>query len=125
MSSRKGKSETFVILGTVQEKETHRPLPNLIVRAFDRDWVSDDKVGFTTSDENGRFEIRFRTEDFRDFVEQRPDLYLRVYDESGTRLLHETTHAIRRNASREEHYEVLIPAVALDPRPRNPRGGAA
>jgi hypothetical protein len=125
MSSRKGKSETFVIRGTIQEQESLRPLPNLIVRAFDRDWVSDDKVGFTTSDENGRFEIRFRTEDFRDFVEQRPDLYLRVYDASGTRLLHETTDAIRRNASREERYEVLIPAVALDPRPRNPRSGAA
>ena len=119
MPGRNRRREVFVILGTIQEQETRRPLPNLIVRAFDRDWFSDDKVGYTTSDDDGGFEIRFGPEAFRDFVEARPDLYLRVYDQSGTRLLHETTRAIRWNAAHEEHYEVLIPARALDPRRRH------
>ncbi len=125
MSARDRKREVFVVLGTIRERETGRPLRNLIVRAFDRDLLSDDKVGFTTSDEDGRFAIRFGTEKFRDLVERRPDLYLRIYDESGARLLHETTDAIRWNASREERYQVLIPARALDPRPKGPRGGTA
>ena len=112
------KRETFSVRGSIQELETRRPLPDLIVRAFDRDWISDDKVGFATSDRDGIFEIRFSLEDFQDLLEKRPDLYLRVYDRSGTQLLHETTDAIRWNASPEEHYELLVPARSLDPRRR-------
>lgn len=108
--------EKFLILGSVKEEETGRPLANLIVRAFDRDWVVDDKVGFATTDEEGRFEIRFGPEMFRDLFESRPDLYLRVYDRAGTRLLHETTDAIRWNAEQLERFAVLIPARSLDPR---------
>ena len=48
MSVRDRKSETFVITGTIQERETGRPLRNLVVRAFDRDLLLDDKVGFRT-----------------------------------------------------------------------------
>lgn len=116
--------DAFVIRGCVREYETGRPLPDLIVRAFDRDWVSDDKVGFGSSNRDGEFEIRFGLEDFRDFVETRPDLYLRVYDQQGIRLLHETTDAIRWNASHDERFELLIPARSLDPRHPRPGDGA-
>jgi hypothetical protein len=103
----------FQISGTVEEQETGRPLAGLIVRAFDRDLLFDDKVGFATTDRDGRFEIRFRTEDFSDLRESRPDLYLRVYDTEGTGLLYETTDAIRWNASADEHYRLRIPARSL------------
>jgi hypothetical protein len=105
--------DTFRISGTVEEAETGRPLGALIVRAFDRDLLFDDKIGFATSDEEGRFEIRFRAEDFRDWRETRPDLYLRVYDLKGTALLYETTDAIRWKASTDEQYRLRIPARAL------------
>ena len=108
-------SETFRIVGSLVEHETGRPLPNLIVRAFDRDLILDDKVGFATTDDDGRFEIHFGPEMFRDVVESRPDLYLRIYDRSGTRLLHETTDAVRWNAKSLERFAVRIPARALDP----------
>ena len=107
--------ETFRILGTLEEDETSRPLANLIVRAFDRDLVADDKVGFATTDHDGRFEIRFGAETFRDIFESRPDLYLRIYDASGLRLIHETTDSIRWNAEQLERYAIRIPARALDP----------
>ena len=107
--------QRFAVSGVILERETGRPLPNLIVRAFDRDVMFDDKVGYSGTDEDGRFEIRFRVDDFRDFRETRPDLYLRIYDRSGIRLLHETTDAIRWNASPREHYEIRIPARALNP----------
>ena len=109
-------SAAFVIRGSVRERETGRPLPDLIVRAFDRDWISDDKVGVGSSNHDGEFEIQFGLEDFRDFIEKRPDLYLRVYDRQGTRLLHDTTDAVRWNASQNERFDVLIPARSLDPR---------
>ena len=106
-------SYAFRVTGTVAEKETGRPLAKLVVRAFDRDLVFDDKVGFAVTDAQGRFEIRYRSEDFSDLHEARPDLYLRVFDAQGTRVLLETTDAIRWNASRNETYHLLVPAAAL------------
>jgi len=107
--------ERFVVSGRVEEAETGRPLADLVVRAFDRDLVFDDKLGWTSTDADGRFEIRFSPEDFRDFRETAPDLYLRIYDRSGARLLFETADAIRWNASANERYRIRVPARALDP----------
>lgn len=113
MTRRSNDPESFRITGTVEEAETGRPLAKLIVRAFDRDLVFDDKVGFATTDAEGRLEIRYRSEDFSDLRESRPDLYLRVYDAAGTGLLFETTDAIRWNPSTDERYRLRIPAQAL------------
>ena len=107
--------DSFRVLGTIEEEETGRPLANLIVRAFDRDLLFDDKVGYATTDEDGRFEIHFKRRDFRDVGESRPDLYLRIYDRSGVREIHQTTDAIRWNASSTERYGLRIPARALRP----------
>jgi len=109
------RSDTFRIEGEIHEPETGRPLAGLIVRAFDRDLILDDKVGFATTDPDGRFEITFGPEAFRDAFESRPDLYLRIYDPSGSRLLHETTDAIRWNADHLERYEIQISGRVLDP----------
>jgi len=103
----------FRIFGVVEEAETERPISNLVVRAFDRDLISDDKIGYTNTDDDGRFEIRFGMERFRELFESRPDIYLRIYDRAGARLLHETTDAIRWNASKDEEYRIRIPASAL------------
>ena len=111
----------YRVRGTLEEEETGRPLAGLIVRAFDRDLLFDDKLGFATTDEQGSFEIHFGVEAFRDLLESRPDLYLRIYDAEGTGLLHETTDAIRWNASTDEHYRIRIPARALAGRPGDPR----
>lgn len=112
---RQSDRDAFRVFGTIEEEETGRPLPGLVVRAFDRDLIIDDKVGFTSTDEDGRFEIRFNRQDFRDFGESHPDLYLRVYDASGTREIHQTTDAIRWNASPSERYRLRIPSRALRP----------
>lgn len=108
--------QRFVVSGSVEEAETGRPLGDLVVRAFDRDLVFDDKLGYTSTDADGRFEIRFSPEDFRDFRETAPDLYLRIFDRAGTRLIFETRDAIRWNASPNERYRIRIPASALKPR---------
>jgi hypothetical protein len=105
--------DSFRVFGTIQEQETGRPLAGLIVRAFDRDLLFDDKLGFATTDDDGHFEIRFSREAFRDVGESLPDLYLRIYDPSGSREIHRTTDAIRWNASPVERYRLRIPARAL------------
>lgn len=105
--------DAFRVSGTIVEDETGRPLPDLIVRAFDRDLMSDDRVGFTTTDEQGRFEIRFGREAFRDLTETHPDLYLRIYEPTGIREIHHTRDQVRRNASEREEYHVRIPGRAL------------
>ena len=103
----------FRISGTVEEAETGRPLPDLVVRAFDKDLIADDRVGFATTDSEGRFEIRFGREAFRDLLETRPDLYLRVFDPTGVTEIHNTLDAIRHGASAHERYRVRIPVRAL------------
>ena len=113
MSSRPDDRDEFRIFGVLEEAETGRPLANLVVRAFDRDLIFDDKIGYTNTDDDGRFEICFETDRYRDLFESRPDLYLRIYDRAGARLLHETTDAIRWNASKNEEYRIQIPASAL------------
>jgi hypothetical protein len=112
-SKSKSDSGDFFIFGVVEEAATGRALPDLVVRAFDRDLIFDDKHGFSNTDDHGRFNIRYGREDFRDVWETHPDLYLKIYDASGIHLLHETTDEIRWNASHNEHYRVCIPASAL------------
>jgi len=113
VSSQKGDRNEFRIFGVVQEAETGRPLPNLVIRAFDRDLIFDDKLGYTNTDDDGCFEIQFAMGRFRDLFESKPDLYLRIFDRDGIRLIHETTDAIRWNASKNEQYLIQIPASAL------------
>lgn len=113
ISGRREDPNQFRIFGLVTESETARPLPNLVVRAFDRDLIFDDKIGYTNTNDDGQFEIRFERKRFRDLFESRPDLYLRIYDRTGVHLIHETTDAIRWNASRNEEYRIQIPASAL------------
>jgi len=105
--------DEFRIFGLIEEAETGRPLANLVVRAFDRDLIFDDKVGYTNTNDDGRFEIHFGEERFRELFESRPDLYLRIYDRTGIHLIHETTDAIRWKASKNEEYRIKISARAL------------
>lgn len=112
-SKRRDDPNEFRIFGVVVETETGRPLPNLVVRAFDRDLIFDDKLGYTNTNDDGLFEIRFGPERFRDLFESKPDLYLRIYDRAGVRMIHETTDAIRWKASHNEEYQVQIPARSL------------
>ena len=97
------------VVGTIVEQESGKPLEGLRVRAYDKDWVFDDDLGETTTDADGRFEISYTDVQFRDLEETEPDLYLRVYDASGSRLLYSTEKAVRRSALMLEEYDIQIP----------------
>jgi hypothetical protein len=101
------------VVGVVVEQESGRPLSGLRVRAYDQDLVFDDALGETRTDAAGRFEIVFTEAQFRDFTETAPDLYIRIYDATGTKLLHTTERAVRHNAGVREHFDVRIAQSAL------------
>ncbi len=103
----------FRISGKVIERGTGRPLAGLVVRAFDQDLVFHDRLGFATTNASGRFEIRFTEEAFRDFRETRPDVFLRVFDAAGSRLLVDTSDRVRTNAKLHEEFEIEVPVEML------------
>jgi len=101
------------LYGTVVEEESGKPLEGLFVRAYDKDLISDDHLGDTHTDATGRFEIEYSEVQFRDLHETLPDLYLRIFDASGKRLLHSTEREVRRNAMVVERFEIRIPRAKL------------
>ncbi len=101
------------VAGTVVEQESGKPIQGLRVRAFDKDLLFDDKLGDTLTDAQGKFEIRFTEAQFRDFGETTPDIYIRIYDASGKKLLYTTEKAVRRDALVREYFEVKIPRAKL------------
>lgn len=101
----------FRARGTVYEDESNRPLEGLLVRAYDEDLVFDDPLGDARTDARGRFEVVYTEAQFMDLHETQPDLYLRVFDVSGTRLLHTTE--TRRNADLDESFEIRIGRAEL------------
>jgi hypothetical protein len=103
----------FRVAGTVREESSARPLANLLVRAYDEDLLVDDHLGDATTDENGRFDIRFTELAFRDAFEKSPDVYLRIFDPTGEIELYSTRSQVRRDARGQEHFEIRVPAGLL------------
>jgi hypothetical protein len=99
---------SFRVHGCVVEAATGRPLEGMVIRLYDKDVVLDDFLGESRTGASGRFELTFTEAQFRDVFEKRPDLYLRVYDPSGTHLLRTTEREVRFNAGRDEFFEVRI-----------------
>jgi carotenoid cleavage dioxygenase len=97
------------IVGTVVEEESGKPIADLRVRGYDKDWVFDDRLGDTITDAQGRFEISYTEIQFRDLEETLPDVYIRVFDSTGKQLLYSSEKAVRRNATVLELFDVKIP----------------
>ncbi len=101
------------VMGSVVEEESGRPLGGLHVRAYDKDLVFDDRLGDVLTNAGGQFEISYTEVHFRDLEETLPDLYIRVYDASGKRLLYSSEKTVRRSAQLVERFEIKIPRAKL------------
>jgi protocatechuate 3,4-dioxygenase beta subunit len=77
----------------------------LIVSLYDEDLFFDDLLGQTTTDEDGRYSFTYQAEDFRDLVEKKPDLYLKVTDQRG-HTLYDSACEIYFEANRTEVLDI-------------------
>jgi hypothetical protein len=100
------------IVGTVVEETSGKPLAGLQVRAFDKDFLFDDKLGAAVTDANGAYKIFYSSSDFSRLdpdLETVPELYIRVFDAEGKKLLYTTEAAIRKGRFVEERFDIKIP----------------
>ena len=103
------------VMGKVVEEESGKPLAGLQVRAFDKDLLFDDKLGVATTDAAGAFRIDYSELDFSSIfgTEMSPELYVRVFDATGKKLLYTSEKAIRKDPKVEEHYDIKIAKAKL------------
>jgi hypothetical protein len=101
------------VIGTVVEEESGKPLQGLRVRAYDKDLVFDDKLGEKITDAGGHFEISYTEAHFRDLEETLPDVYIRIYDAAGKKLLYTSEKAVRKSAQITERFDVKIAKAKL------------
>lgn len=103
----------FKIHGVVREKESGIGIGNLLVKAYDKDLLYDDLMGSAITRSDGTFEIVSEAEDFRDFFEKRPDIYLRIKTYNGKQEIYSTESGIRWEAGRVEYFKIDIPRDVL------------
>jgi predicted flap endonuclease-1-like 5' DNA nuclease len=104
----------------VLEIESGRGIPNLTVKAFDKDLRYDDSLGVGITDANGRFVIEYNEKDFRELIfDRKPDLYLTISDYLGT-VIKSTKNRIRYGAGKKEGFYVRLPkkTVSKIPQPK-------
>ncbi|HWP54373.1 MAG TPA: hypothetical protein VN476_09540 [Pyrinomonadaceae bacterium] len=98
--------DTWIVRGRVTDKGG-KGLSKLIVSVYDKDLLFDDKLGQTETDSNGDYTLTYHTEDFRDLIERKPDIYVKVLDQKGN-TLYSSKKKIKFNVGRVEIVNVKI-----------------
>ena len=103
------------VIGTIVEEESGKPIAGLQVRAFDKDFLFDDKLGTAVTDAAGKFRIDYSSLDFSliQDLETVPELYIRVFDSTGKKLLFTSEKSIRNDPQVEERFDIKIARAKL------------
>jgi len=96
----------WVVRGRVTDK-SGKGLGGLFVSVYDEDLFFDDRLGEAETDAQGSYSLTYRTEDFRDLIEKKPDLYLKVIDAQG-RTLHTLKGRVWYESGRVETIDIEI-----------------
>ena len=81
----------------------------MVVNVYDKELLFDDRLGTTETDKNGDYRLVYRTCEFLDLIEKRPDLYLNITDRGG-KLCYTSEQAVNYDAGRVETINVVLPA---------------
>lgn len=79
-------SGKFVVTGRIVDDETGLGLPNVTVKAFDRDRQYDDFLGTVMTDADGFYRLEYAPEQFQESGENAPEIYVQVVGETDTPL---------------------------------------
>ena len=70
-----------ILMGTVVNGESGRPIAGATVEVYDKDLLSSEHLGTAHTDDMGQFRVAFRWSDYKNSVfEGRPDIFLKVTD---------------------------------------------
>jgi len=108
----------YKITGRVVVKESQRVLPGLIVKAYDKDHLYDDILGYAVTDLDGTFELVYEGKDFQELFESKPDTYLKVQNADGEDIF-STQDRFRFSPCQEEYFLIEIPLKNLPEEIRN------
>ncbi|WP_414752118.1 carotenoid oxygenase family protein [Anabaena sp. CCY 9910] len=106
----------FKVTGRIYEEESGVGIANLVVEAFDKDILKNDKLGQTKTDQDGKFAINYSEANFKSALEKfegNPDLYIVVKTPDLSNILYSSEKNIRPDASTNEHFDVSIPKTTL------------
>jgi hypothetical protein len=97
-------AESFVVKGRVVYADG-KALADGLVRAFDKDLRSEELLGETTTDEEGRYAIHYNAEQFSRAEQGSADLIVRAYNPEGREL---AGSQIVFNAQPEETIDLVV-----------------
>jgi hypothetical protein len=113
------KQPQFRITGIVRERETKQPLQNLNVEAYHKDLLNGVLLGKSATDAEGRFKIDCMGVDFRELFGDCTNVYFKVFDMTGERVLHLTVDSVCWEEENDElieiDVEIDIPTHKLPP----------
>ena len=104
------------ISGTICEAYGGRAIASLIVRAYSRDLLFDEPLGYATTDGDGFFEIHTDRGAGGETPESSSEVFLRVFDPTGEHEVYDTLAAPRRNSGTDQPFEIALPPENLSPR---------
>ncbi len=104
---------SFKITGSIHELENNRSVSGLVVTAYDKDFMFNDVLGNAITDDDGKFEITYKEKDFKQFFDNKPDIYITVKSKDG-RTVYTTEKDVRMEAGKTEHFEIRIPKDVIE-----------
>lgn len=104
----------FGVSGAVREQTTGRPLPDLVVRAHDRDLRSTEALGEATTDGDGRYRIEFDPDAQPSTSERPPGLLLTLHDAASGDLVHLAPDVVAWGDRRRTVVDIEVPRTQRD-----------
>lgn len=104
---------SFKVIGVIRESKSNNGIPGLMVKAFDKDAIFDDLLGFTMTGEGGSFEINYEEQDFKQLFEGNPDIYITV-NTKDRRVIYTTEKNVRIESGKIEQFDIRIPMDVVE-----------